>query len=171
MRFFLIGLPGSGKSHWAKLLGQATMLPVLDLDTEIEKHAGKTINEIFQQEGETAFRDLENKILIKICERNSFILACGGGTPCFLDNMDIIKFQGRSIYLQCDVGFVVHNLQRQNEVSKRPLFQQKGHDLKKKSEDLLSERKAFYEKADHIITIDRLKEVDILNQLKMITLN
>ena len=84
--FFLVGMPGSGKSTTAKYISEHTDLNFIDLDVEIEKNFGKKINEIFSDKGEKYFRNKETNVLKKIVEKNNnFILATGGGTPCFND--------------------------------------------------------------------------------------
>ena len=78
---------GSGKTHWARQWGEAFQLPVYDLDAEIEKKSGKTVMQMFKDEGEDAFRKLERTVLHAFAQKDSFILSCGGGTPCFFDNI------------------------------------------------------------------------------------
>lgn len=164
MKVFLLGLPGSGKSYWGEKLAHHVKLTFLDLDAEIEKKTGKTITEIFKQEGENTFRAIESQVLNELCNiDDDFVLACGGGTPCFNSNMDIIKQHGQSVYLNSSVEMVLKNLENKKEVSKRPLFQKE--DLTEKIQSLLKERQSFYKKADHIIEIDRLTNTNILNQL------
>ena len=73
---------GSGKSHWGRLLSQKLGIPFFDLDEQVEEHAGKTIPEIFEEQGEEQFRMQEKEVLHIISEsHDSFVMACGGVTP------------------------------------------------------------------------------------------
>ena len=86
-------MPGSGKSTMAKFLCSQISLSFYDLDLEIEKNEGKNIREIFKENGENYFREIETFTLKKIIkEKNNFILATGGGTPCFNDNMNPVSY-------------------------------------------------------------------------------
>jgi len=165
MKVFLIGLPGSGKSYWAKILSAACNIPSIDLDEEIEKLAKKSIDYIFKEAGEQQFRMLEQQALKLICASpNSFILACGGGTPCFHDNLETINKSGISIYLKSSSKQIISHLRTQNETEKRPLL--KEGSLEVKLEKLLNDRSAYYEKANHIFDMDRLQENEIVAKVK-----
>lgn len=138
-------------------------MPFFDLDEEIVKHEGKTINEIFEKSGEEYFRLLEKDVLHIITEYNdSFIMACGGGTPCYYNNIDYINKEGISVWLNASVDTLYQRLLEEKE--KRPLLknltdeQLRGYIAKK-----FSDRKIFYEQASLIIDeapvqIDKLIE-------------
>ena len=84
MKIYLIGFMGCGKSHWGKQLSEKLKLPFFDLDEEIVKEENKTITEIFAKDGEEYFRQKEKDVLYTLTEKHhSFVLATGGGTPCF----------------------------------------------------------------------------------------
>ena len=87
MPVYLIGLPGSGKTTMGKQLASILEIPFFDLDAEIENQAGKSIPELFKEEGEDFFREKERSCLRSFLNRDNFILATGGGTPCFFDNL------------------------------------------------------------------------------------
>src|SRR5271169_1108903 len=92
MKIYFIGFMGTGKTYSGKQLSQKLNIPFFDLDEEIVKHDGKSINEIFTENGEEYFRLLEKDVLHIITEYNeSFIMACGGGTPCYYNNIDFIN--------------------------------------------------------------------------------
>ena len=92
MRIALVGYMGSGKSTVGKLLSERMSIPFIDLDKVIETREGKTIAALFGEKGETYFRQLESNALIEILSQNTpFILATGGGTPCFLDHMHLLN--------------------------------------------------------------------------------
>jgi shikimate kinase len=99
LKIVLVGMPGSGKSTFGKQLAQQLNFVFVDLDHVIEKETGKSISDIFQQEGEGKFRELESFYLEKCLDGvEGFILATGGGTPCFNDNMDLINKESVSIF-------------------------------------------------------------------------
>ena len=90
-------MPGSGKSTMAKYISSVTKLKFVDLDDEIEKKENRSINEIFNHENESYFRNKESEILKTIIEKeNHFILSTGGGTPCFKNNLEVPYFHLQS---------------------------------------------------------------------------
>ena len=124
MKLFLIGLPGSGKSTLSKKLAWQLCLPFLDLDTIIEQTAGQPIRTIFAQRGEEAFRKLEQQALHQVTEQQeAFVLATGGGAPCFFDNMEYMNRQGITIFLDVPIATIVQRMQGA-QVIDRPLLQE-----------------------------------------------
>jgi len=110
MRIYLLGFMGCGKSHTGKKLAQLLDCPVIDLDTLIEEQAGMEISEIFAREGEKSFRLREQKALHETAKSEHLIIACGGGAPCFFDNMNWMKKHGLTVYLQTSVETLVEHL-------------------------------------------------------------
>lgn len=110
MLYFLIGFMGSGKSHWGRRWASAFDLTFYDLDAVIELQEGKTIREIFETEGETAFRLKEHKALLGLFEKTDALIACGGGTPCFHKNIRRMNREGVTIYLKASVPQLVERL-------------------------------------------------------------
>ena len=154
MKIFLIGFMGTGKTHWGRRLSEKLAIPFFDLDEEIVKQEGKSINEIFATNGEEYFRLLERNVLHIISEYNdSFIMACGGGTPCFYNNIDYMNQQGISVWLNTSVDVLYDRLLK--EKNKRPLIKElndqhlRGYILKK-----FSDRKIYYEQASITIAED-----------------
>ena len=151
---FLIGFMGSGKSTVGRLLARKFQLDFIDLDTEIEKNTGLTINEIFTQKGETAFREIEHRQLTNVLKRKGFICATGGGAPCYHGNMDRMNGGGHTFYLNTGVTELLKRLQKETET--RPLLQQKDHEeLKIYISQKLKERTPFYKQAKHIISAEQ----------------
>ena len=105
MKYFLVGMPSCGKSSLAKIIGKEINIQFIDLDKEIEIVEKRSINEIFNIKGEGYFRKIESEVLNSIIKSNkSFIMATGGGTPCYNDNMKIINNNGISIFLDVKIS-------------------------------------------------------------------
>jgi shikimate kinase len=111
---------GSGKSHWCKLLSNELAYEAYDLDAIIETQAGKTIADIFASEGEAYFRSEEARLLREFAFKNRFLLATGGGTPCFYDNMEWMNANGTTIWIDETVEVLVQRLKLEKE--HRPLI-------------------------------------------------
>lgn len=148
LKVVLVGLPGSGKSTFGRQLAQELGFPFLDLDQQIEDKYSKKIPEIFSNYGEGKFREWETETLSELLNKDSsFILASGGGAPCFNDNMELINLKSVSVYLDVPLESISQRLQA-SKVQNRPMFQ--GLDqgeiiLKLKS--LLVSREYFYNQA------------------------
>ena len=99
MRVILIGYMGAGKTTFGKALAQQMDMTFCDLDWYIEEQNRTTISQIFKNEGETAFREKEREALHKVMQQDNLILAVGGGTPCFYDNIDFMNQKAHTIYL------------------------------------------------------------------------
>ncbi|MDE6825085.1 MAG: shikimate kinase [Duncaniella sp.] len=117
---YLIGYMGSGKSTLGKALAQRCEIEFIDLDDYIEARAGKKIREIFADDGEAAFRDLERRMLLEVSGKDCVLVACGGGTPCFGDNMELMNSHGTTILLQTSHERLFERLKRGRH--KRPLI-------------------------------------------------
>ena len=132
MKYFLVGMPSCGKSSLAKIIGKEINIQFIDLDKEIEIVEKRSINEIFNIKGEGYFRKIESEVLNSIIKSNkSFIMATGGGTPCYNDNMKIINNNGISIFLDVKISELENRLKNKKD---RPLLnrnQDKGQILKK----------------------------------------
>lgn len=150
-KLYLIGMMGSGKSHWAGRLGQHLGVPNFDLDKLIESAAGKTVKDIFEQEGEDAFRLMESNLLRTAVPDTGFVLACGGGTPCFYNNMEFMKQTGIVIWLNPAIDELVRRISW--APGTRPILAYAKTEAEQKShlENLLEKRVEWYSKADLII--------------------
>ncbi len=167
MNYFLLGLPGSGKSHWGKLWAQAAGLTVIDLDHYIEENEYLSIAEIFNSKGEKYFRDLETFYLKELTGLNKeTIIACGGGTPCFNENMEFINKNGISVFINTDTQVITNHLLQQKEIEKRPLFKslKSESEVKGYLDNLLYDRISYYKKARHEIIPGNVN--DTLNTLQ-----
>lgn len=150
---FLIGMPYVGKSHWGKLLAIHYNVPFTDLDELIERTSGRTITDIFSQSGEDAFRALEHQCLNNLVTSDTTpqIVACGGGTPCFFNNIDIMKQHGTVVWLNAPIPYLLKNAATDTDT--RPLIATAG-DPAKRLQQLLQEREPFYSRAHHILQVE-----------------
>lgn len=154
-KIFLIGFMGAGKTHWGKIWTKDRGYSFYDLDTEIERVAGKTISAIFDEEGETYFRKLESEVLESMFGKDKFILSCGGGTPCYHSNLDSINSNGLSVYLKTPVEFLFKRLLP--EKNHRPLIRNLNEDqLKEYINDKLKEREKYYLQCDIILQEEKV---------------
>lgn len=151
MLLFLIGFPASGKSTLAQSLSRRSGLPYVDLDTEAERLLGCSIAEAFAAGRGDAFRRAERAALADVCNMDSAIVACGGGTPCYGDNMDIMLAAGT---VACLTASTERILQRIEEApGKRPMFAGlHGEALRRRVETLKAERQRYYMRAS--VTLD-----------------
>jgi shikimate kinase len=142
---------GSGKTYWGKLLSVKLQLPFRDLDTVIVEKEGKSVADIFAEKGEEYFRYQEKEMLEQIAkEEESFILSCGGGTPCFFNNIEFMKKSGKVVWLNTSVEVLKERLLKERMT--RPLIREIGDaELKRYIIRKLSERKMSYEQADVIV--------------------
>jgi shikimate kinase len=160
---FLIGFMGCGKTYWGQLLAQKTGLPFLDLDDCISKYSGQSIARIFSKKGESAFREIERDTLLNLADLPPSIIATGGGTPCFFDNMTWMNTMGTTIYLKTPPTLLAKRLS--HEKGFRPLLAGVSErDLEGFIEKKLAKREPFYLRAK-VILEQRDAEVDFLEKL------
>jgi shikimate kinase len=159
-KIFLVGMMGSGKSYWTKKMAKWIKSAGYDLDDLIEMNEEKTISEIFSEDGEEHFRKTEAKILRWFKEKKKYVLATGGGTPCFLDNMDWMKKEGIVIWLDESVEILVKRLLEGKE--HRPLIADLSEkDVTKFVQDKLVERHSFYSQANYRLSTDQITDVKL----------
>ena len=128
MKVFVVGYMASGKSTFGKALADKLDTLFIDLDKYIENQTGKSIQEIFLTEGEEHFRKLEKEMLYKAVEENpDAVISCGGGTPCFFDNMNFINDQGISVFMETSIPVLISRLVEESE--SRPLIAGKTEDV------------------------------------------
>lgn len=150
MKIFLIGMPGSGKTTLGKQLAEHLQISFVDLDTEIEKAELKPISEIFRQQGEDHFRIIEAKLLREWAGTPvPFVMATGGGAPCFHKGMEVINEYGISIYLDCPVSELIERVKKNRE---RPLLLASDEEeLREKLERILQSRTGCYQQAKIVL--------------------
>jgi shikimate kinase len=164
--YFLIGMPSSGKSTVGKLLALQMGLIFIDLDEVIVEAEGMPITDIFMQKGEAYFRETEKKNLADQINKNSeFVMATGGGTPCFFDNMDLMKKNGVTIYLDVNPK-ELHNKLSKKGTHKRPLLKDVSSDkLYIELSQKLEDRRVYYEQAEICLVQNFNKIADRVNSV------
>jgi shikimate kinase len=164
MRIFLLGFMGSGKSSIGKRLAAHLNLEFIDLDSYMEERFKMSVTNIFAQFGEKHFRDLEQLSLKEILRLQDFVLACGGGTPCFYQNMEIMNNSGETFYIKMNQKALTVRLANAKKV--RPLLMGVTQDeMPDKISEILEKREVFYNQAKHIVDGVNLKVDDILRLL------
>jgi shikimate kinase len=151
MRIYLIGFMGSGKTYWGRQLGQKLEVPQFDLDEQIEQAEGRPVTEIFAASGEEYFRLKEQETLMMLSEtHDSFVMATGGGTPCFFNNIDYMNKMGTTIWINCSIDSLHHRIS--GEQLQRPLVKDlDSEQLRTYITKKLGDRKIFYQQASEII--------------------
>lgn len=148
MRLYLIGMPGAGKTTLGQALAVAYGLPFRDLDAEIVQREGRSVADIFAVEGEAYFRQCEAAVLRQlIAELPEVVLATGGGTPCFHENLEILLETGLTLYLEVPLAELLRRLER--AAAKRPLLAQAATPgaLEARLRETLAVRQQFYSRA------------------------
>lgn len=165
MKIFLIGMMGSGKSHWCKKLAKKLKCGAYDLDFLIETYEDNTISEIFGEFGEAHFRKAEAKILRWFGEKKSYVVATGGGTPCSLDNMQWMNKNGITIWIDESVEVLVERLKPGKD--HRPLIkdltdEELNHFLSAK----MKEREPFYSQATYRLQDNKISDQSFAQIIK-----
>lgn len=156
MKIFLIGFMGSGKTHWGPQLASKMDLTFFDLDKVIVDKEGREIADIFTEDGEEYFRYLEKQVLEEIVENNDqFIISCGGGTPCYFNNIQFMKKKGTVIWLNTQIDILVNRLLK--DKASRPVLKDIADDeLKPFILKKILNRKLYYEQANIIVNEESL---------------
>ncbi|MEM9887915.1 MAG: shikimate kinase [Bacteroidota bacterium] len=168
MLLFIIGFMGSGKSYLGKRIAPKLAYDFLDLDDYIEERTGRSISEIFIEDGEVAFRQIESDCLKSLESQSQLVLATGGGTPCFFDNIHWMNQKGTTVFLDVITPILVQRLS--SETEQRPLLAgRSAEELSTFITQKVAERRPFYEKAQHILKQEEV-EMDMVGRfLEMIT--
>ena len=155
MHIFLIGFMGSGKTYWGKLWAEVNGFSFIDLDHEIELAAGRTVAAIFENNEEAYFRELESGKLKDIVLPTNAIIACGGGTPCFHNNMEWMNNNGLTVYLKTTPPDILERVK--DEKHKRPLLKNlDDENMLLFIAQKIQEREPFYSQAKIILPVGEL---------------
>lgn len=154
-RIILIGYMGSGKTTLGKALSKDLGLPFFDLDWYIENRFCRTVSQLFAERGEDGFRQLERAMLHEVAEFENVVIAAGGGTPCFFDNIDYMNCQAQTVYLKTTPEVLFKHLHMGKQ--KRPLLSGKtDEEMRAYIVESLAHRAPFYEKANYILNTELL---------------
>lgn len=162
---FLIGLPSSGKTTLGKQLARHVRYRFVDSDVLIVKEEGMPIPDIFAQKGEPYFREAEARILRAIRPDSKLVIATGGGMPCFHDNMDYIKANGLSVFLDVSPEQIVERILR-HSTDDRPLYQKNDGQLLNNLREKYESRLGFYSKADFTLHGDNIHIRQLLDTIQ-----
>ena len=150
---------GSGKTTIGRALSKETGMMFYDLDWYIESRMRKTVAQIFAEKGEEGFRKIEYNMLHEVAEFEDVIISCGGGTPCFFDNMDYLNQQGDVVYLKATPEVLYRHL-LMGKVE-RPLIKGKSSDeLIAYISHHLEEREPYYKKAGNTLDVSLMDDGD-----------
>ena len=155
----------SGKTHRGKLISRRLNIPFFDLDEQIEAAEGRSISEMFLHQGEEYFRRKEKEVLHIISEsHDTFLMSCGGGTPCYYNNIDYMNKSGITVWISSSIDTMHQRLLKDRK--KRPVLsglsdeQLRSYIIKK-----FSDRKIYYEQAAVIIDEETISDDDFIQQL------
>lgn len=138
---------GSGKSSAGRKIASGLRWHFADTDKVVEEQEGATVPELFEQKGEDYFRKAETRALRTVSQRSRTVIACGGGTPCSAENMEIMKSTGVIVYLKLPAGALASRLLKSR--TKRPLLQGTSETgMTERVQELLDRRIEWYEQAD-----------------------
>ena len=160
---------GAGKTTIGRALSRDLQMPFYDLDWYIENRRRKKVAQLFEEQGEEGFRTIERNMLHEVAEFEDVIISCGGGTPCFFDNIDYMNSQGEVVYLKASPDVLLQHLLMAR--TERPLLKGKSPDeLRSFIQTQLELREPFYAKARHTLDItlmdNRQKIQQTILQLK-----
>ncbi|MGI6222694.1 MAG: shikimate kinase [Prevotella sp.] len=154
-RIIIIGYMGAGKTTIGRALSRTIGVPFYDLDWYIQQRMRRTVKQLFEERGEEGFRKVEHNMLHEVAEFEDIILSCGGGTPCFFDNMDYLNQQGETVYLKAEPDVLYGHLKMGKVV--RPLLLNKTPDeVQAFIRQQLVAREPYYSKAKHMIDVSLL---------------
>ena len=158
----LVGYMCVGKTTVGRRLAKKLNCSFYDLDWYIEERFRKKIPQIFSERGEDAFRDLERRMLHEVAEFENVVVSCGGGTPCFFDNMDYMNSVATTIFIKATPETILEHLKISK--SERPLLNGKTpEELRTYITEQLQLREPFYQKAQYEVLVNVLNNKENVN--------
>lgn len=158
-RIVLIGYMGAGKTTVGRMLAKDMGLMFYDLDWYITSRMLRTVAQIFEESGEEGFRRIERNMLHEVAEFENVVISCGGGTPCFFDNMDYLNLQSETVYLKATPEVLYAHLKMGKSV--RPLLLNKTpEEVEAFVKQQLQQREPYYSKAKHVLDVNVLDSRD-----------
>ena len=155
---------GAGKTTVGYALSKLTGWTFYDLDWYIESRMHKSVKELFDENGETGFRKIEHNMLHEVAEFENVVVSCGGGTPCFFDNIDYMNQAAEVIYLKASPETILSHLKISK--GKRPLLEgMSPEELQTFVTDQIQTREDFYLRARHVVDVDVLDSAEKINRL------
>tara|TARA_R110002051_G_scaffold3799_10_gene20316 strand:+ start:65 stop:580 length:516 start_codon:yes stop_codon:yes gene_type:complete len=166
MKIVLVGYMGSGKSTIGRLLSKELNIKFIDLDEYIESKLNSSVSDLFKDKGELFFRKMEHKYIQQLMnKKKAFVLSTGGGTPCYSNNLDVIKAETSNVfYLKVSINGLIKRLLLEKD--SRPLIKNiENEDLPEFIGKHLFERNNFYLKANHVISCDEKNPEIIVDEI------
>lgn len=165
MAVYLIGFMGAGKSTIGRLWAKESRRTFYDLDDLVSQSEGRTVKELFIKRGEAYFREIERYVLHQTFKFSNAIVALGGGTPCFFDNMKLVNQYGQSVYLKLSPDYLFSRLKASH--NQRPLLDNKDdQQLRLFIEQTLQKREQFYNQAQNILDTNNHSVYQTVEELK-----
>lgn len=162
-RILLVGFMATGKTTLGKALAKDLGLQFVDLDLYIESRYHATVSQIFAERGEEGFRQIERNMLHEVAEFEDVIIATGGGTPCFFDNMEYMNAQGTTVFLDASVDVIFTRLTIAR--TQRPLVAGKtDEELRSYITETLNRRLPYYSRATHSFCANQLENVKQISE-------
>ena len=166
MLLFLIGYMGCGKSSIGRPLAKRLGLKFVDMDAEIERRCGVSVQQFFADRGEEAFRRLERELLRELTSAEDTVVATGGGVPCFFDNMELMNGAGVTVYFKLAPEKLAARLEHGK--AKRPLLRGKSQrELVEYIRENLERREPFYSRARLIVACDSMSDEYVARHVEM----
>lgn len=160
---FLTGMPGSGKTTLGRVMAKMLERDFIDLDQYIQGRFCCSVSDLFARRGEDGFRKIEYNMLHEVGEMEDVLVACGGGTPCFFDNMDYMLGCGTVFHLQADKARLQQRLCRRR--AHRPAVAGKSDEqIAEYIDALLQVREPIYMRAHFTIESSELEDRDAINR-------
>lgn len=160
---FLVGYMAAGKTTLGRRAAQLLDVEFIDLDAYIEARYRKRVSDLFAERGEVGFRDIERRMLHEVAEFDNVLVATGGGTPCFFDNMEYMRSRGVTVYLSASIPTLCRRLLRARV--KRPLVAGKtAEELDDCIAGMLAQREPYYRQADYTFDAEQYESTHSVDE-------